>query len=112
MAEYIRQEAIINRIKEYALDVYGIDLDNSLRIAGKSVDDRICEGLYEAIELINEIPSEDVVLEMRGRWVHLGGMSGVALRVALSLPLREAGISLLKNTARIVEQKWNRRSGE
>ena len=72
MAEYIRQEAIINRIKEYALDVYGIDLDNSLRIAGKSVDDRICEGLYEAIELINEIPSEDVVLEMRGRWVHLG----------------------------------------
>lgn len=73
MAEYIRQEAIINRIKEYALDVYGIDLDNSLRIAGKSVDDRICEGLYEAIELINEIPSEDVVLEMRGRWVHLGG---------------------------------------
>lgn len=73
MAEYIRQEAIINRIKEYALDVYGIDLDNSLRIAGKSVDDRICEGLYEAIELTNEIPSEDVVLEMRGRWVHLGG---------------------------------------
>lgn len=73
MAEYIRQEAIINRIKEYALDVYGIDLDNSLRIAGKSVDDRICEGLYEAIELINEIPSEDVVLEMRGWWVHLGG---------------------------------------
>lgn len=73
MAEYIRQEAIINRIKEYALDVYGIDLDNSLRIAGKSVDDRICEGLYEAIELINEIPSEDVVLETRGRWVHLGG---------------------------------------
>lgn len=73
MGEYLRQEAIINRIKEYALDVYGIDLDNSLRIAGKNVNDRICEGLYEAIELINEIPSEDVVLEMCGRWVHLGG---------------------------------------
>lgn len=73
MAEYIRQEAIINRIKEYALDVYGIDLDNSLRIAGKSVDDRICEGLYEAIELINEIPSEDIASVARGRWIHLGG---------------------------------------
>lgn len=36
MAKDIRQEAIINRIKEYALDVYGIDLDNSLRIAGKA----------------------------------------------------------------------------
>lgn len=73
MAEDIRQEAIINRIKEYALDVYGIDLDNSLRIAGKSVDDRICEGLYEAIELINEIPSEDIASVACGRWIHLGG---------------------------------------
>lgn len=30
MDEYIKREAVINRIKEYALDVYGIDLDDSL----------------------------------------------------------------------------------
>ena len=31
---------------------------------------------------------------------------GAALRVALSSPLRVVGISLLKNTARIVAQRW------
>lgn len=39
----------------------------------------------------------------------LAGTSGAAPRAALSLPLRAVGISLLKNTARIVEQKWNKR---
>lgn len=42
----------------------------------------------------------------------LAETSGSALRAALSSALREAGISLLKNIARIVEQKWNRRSDE
>ncbi len=36
----------------------------------------------------------------------LAETSGAALRVALSSALREAGISLLKNTARIAGQKW------
>lgn len=37
MAEYIRQEAIINRIKEYASERYGIDLYDPLQIAGKAL---------------------------------------------------------------------------
>lgn len=69
----LSREAIINRIKEYASDVYSIDLDDPLRVAGKGVDDRICEGLYEAIELINEIPPEDIAPVTRGQWMHLGG---------------------------------------
>ena len=69
MAEYIRQEAIINRIKEYASERYGIDLYDPLQIAGKSVDDRICEGLYEAVELINEIPTADVAPVVHGKWI-------------------------------------------
>ena len=73
MAEYIKQEAIINQIKEYASERYGIDLYDPLQVAGKSVDDRICEGLYEAVELINEIPTADVAPVTHGRWVHLGG---------------------------------------
>lgn len=36
----------------------------------------------------------------------LAGMSGAALRVASSLPLRAVGISLLKNTARIAARRW------
>lgn len=69
MAGYIKQEAIINRIKEYASDRYGIDLYDPLQVAGKSVDDRICEGLYEAIELINEIPTADVAPVVHARWI-------------------------------------------
>ena len=69
----LSREAIINRIKEYASDVYSIDLDDPLRVAGKGVDDRICEGLYEAIELINEIHPEDIAPVTRGQWMHLGG---------------------------------------
>lgn len=60
-------------------------------------------------DLIDKCPTIDVVPVIYGRWVHLGGTSGAAPRAALSLPLRAVGISLLKNTARIVEQKWNKR---
>ena len=37
MAEYMKREAVINRIKEYAADVYGVDLDDPLQFAGHSV---------------------------------------------------------------------------
>ena len=36
----------------------------------------------------------------------LAGMSGAALCVALSLPLRVVGTSLPKNTARIAARRW------
>lgn len=68
MAEYIKREAIINRIKEYALDIYGIDLDDPSQFTGKSVYERFCEGLYEATEVVNAIPSTDVVPMIHGNW--------------------------------------------
>lgn len=72
MDEYIKREAVINRIKEYASDVYGIDLDNSLQFAGitgNGVDEDICEGLHEAIELVNDIPAADVASVVHARWI-------------------------------------------
>lgn len=75
MAEYIKREEVTTRIKEYASDVYGIDLDNSLQFAGitgNGVDENICEGLHEATEVVNDIPAADVALVVRGRWVFGG----------------------------------------
>ena len=69
MDEYLKREAVINRIKEYALDVYDIDLDDSSQFAGNSVKENFCEGLYEATELVNDIPTADVVPVVHGRWI-------------------------------------------
>lgn len=60
MAEYIDREAVINRIKEYASDVYGIDLDDPLQFAGNSKTENFCEGLYEATELVDDITAAEV----------------------------------------------------
>ena len=60
MAEYINRKTIINRIKEYALDVYGINLDDPSQFAANSKTENFCEGLYEAIELVDDIPAADV----------------------------------------------------
>ena len=72
MDEYTKREAVINRIKEYASDVYGIDLDDPLQFAGKSVVENFCEGLYEATELVDNIPAADVAPVVHGRWEWLG----------------------------------------
>lgn len=69
MAEYIKREAVINRIKEYALDVYGIDLDDAKQFGGGSRSENYCEGLYEATELIDDIPAADVAPVVHGRWI-------------------------------------------
>lgn len=65
MAEYIEREAAINRIKEYASDVYGIDLDDAKQFGGDSMAENYCEGLYEATELVDDIPAADVELVTR-----------------------------------------------
>lgn len=65
MAEYIKREEVITQIKEYALNVYGIDLDDPSQFAGKSVYERFCEGLYEATEVVNDIPTVDVASVVR-----------------------------------------------
>lgn len=71
MDEYIKREAAINRIKEYALDVYGINLDDPLQFAGHDLTENFCEGLYEATELVDAIPAADVSPVVRGKWVHI-----------------------------------------
>ena len=60
MAEYIECKAAINRIKEYASDVYGIDLDDAEQFSGDSLTENYCEGLYEATELVDDIPAANV----------------------------------------------------
>lgn len=72
MAEYMKREAVINRIKEYAADVYGVDLDDPLQFAGHSVRENFCEGLYEATELVDAIPAADVSPVLHGKWVFGG----------------------------------------
>lgn len=65
----IEREASIKRIKEYASNAYGIDLDDSKQFSGSSLPEKYCEGLYEAIELIDDIPAIDPV-RAEGRIVH------------------------------------------
>lgn len=67
MAEYIDKQAVINRIKEYALEVYGIDLDDAKQFAGRSLEENYSEGLYEAKELVEDIPTADVAPVVRCR---------------------------------------------
>lgn len=68
MAEYMKREAVINRIKEYAADVYGVDLDDPLQFAGNSRAENFCEGLYEATELVDDITAADVAPVLHGDW--------------------------------------------
>lgn len=73
MAEYIKREVVINRIKEYALDVYSIDLDDAKQFSGNSKAENYCEGLYEATELIDDIPAADVAPARHAHRVDNGG---------------------------------------
>ena len=70
MTEYIERDTAIKRIKEYALSVFGIDLDNSQEYAGRSLPENYCEGLYEATELIDDLPAADVAPVRHARWVY------------------------------------------
>ena len=72
MTEYIERDTAIKRIKEYALSVFGIDLDNSQEYAGRSLPENYCEGLYEATELIDDLPAADVAPVRHGRWERIG----------------------------------------
>ena len=68
MAEYIKREEVTTRIKEYALNIYGIDLDDAKQFGGGSRSENYCEGLYEATELIDDIPTADVAPVVHGDW--------------------------------------------
>ena len=65
MAEYIERKVVINRIKEYTLDVYDIDLDDAKQFGGNIRIENYCEGLYEATELVDDIPAADVAQVVR-----------------------------------------------
>ena len=60
MAEYIERAAAIARIKEYAADVYEVDLDSTEQFSEDVFADNFCNGLWSAIELIDDIPADDV----------------------------------------------------
>lgn len=66
MKEYIERAAAIKRIKEYSLTAYQINLDNEEEFAGNSLPENYCEGLYEATELLDDLPAADVA-EVRHR---------------------------------------------
>ena len=65
MKEYIERAAAIKRIKEYSLTVYDINLDNKEEFAGNSLPENYCEGLYEATELLDDLPAADVAEVVR-----------------------------------------------
>lgn len=69
MKEYIEIEVAIKRIKEYALTAYDINLDNKEEFAGNSLPENYCEGLYEATELLDDIPAAEVAEVRHGRWI-------------------------------------------
>ena len=68
MAEYIERENAIDEIKKYALEAYDIDLDDSQQFAGNSTGEKYCEGLYEATEILEEVPTADVAEVKHGKW--------------------------------------------
>ena len=68
MAEYIERKVVINRIKEYTLDVYDIDLDDAKQFGGNIRIENYCEGLYEATELVDDIPAADVAPVVHAHW--------------------------------------------
>ena len=67
MKEYIERAVAIKRIKEYSLTAYDINLDNKEEFAGNSLPENYCEGLYEATELLDDLPAADVAEVVRCR---------------------------------------------
>lgn len=59
---YIDKENAIKEIKRYALKTYGVNLDNSKEFAGNNKIEHYCEGLYEAVEKLEDMP-EDIIPE-------------------------------------------------
>lgn len=67
MAKYIEYEKAIEEIKKYVIDVYDTDLDDYENWENGAVK-YILEGLYEAVERLDEVPAADVVKLRHGEW--------------------------------------------
>lgn len=68
MKEYIERATAIKRIKEYSLTAYDINLDNKEEFAGNSLPENYCEGLYEATELLDDLPVVEVAEVRHAEW--------------------------------------------
>lgn len=77
MKEYIERAVAIKRIKEYSLTAYDINLDNKEEFAGNSLPENYCEGLYEATELLDDLPAASVAEVRHGRWIAASDGDGV-----------------------------------
>lgn len=65
----IDADALKKEIHRYVLDVYCINLENSKEFAGYSTGENYCEGLYEATELIDNLPTIDAAPVVYGYWI-------------------------------------------
>lgn len=72
MTEYINREKTIARIKRYAAEVYGVDLDSTEQFSVDVFADIFCNGLWSAIELIEDAPAADVAPVVHGRKIEDG----------------------------------------
>lgn len=59
MDELIRKSDAIDAIKRYALEAYDINLERPEEFAGKSANERFCEGLFEATEVVEGVEMAD-----------------------------------------------------
>ena len=59
MDELIRKSDAIEAIKRYALEAYDINLERPEEFAGNSANERFCEGLFEATEVVEAVETAD-----------------------------------------------------
>ena len=65
----IDADDIKKEIHRYALDAYCVNLENSKEFAGHSNVENYCEGLYEATELIDNLPTIEAEPVRHGHWI-------------------------------------------
>lgn len=68
MAEYIERKKAIEEIEKYVVDAYDVDLYD-YEHWDNGVVKYILEGLYEAVERLDEVPAADVDEVRHGEWI-------------------------------------------
>ena len=106
MKEYIERVSAIKRIKEYSLAAYDINLDNEKEFASSSLSENYCEGLYEATELIDNIPAAATAQSNMGNGYLIRGKFNI-VQSAKSTAMMETRALL---SARGVVFVWTRKN--
>lgn len=78
--EMIDKKQAIKRIKEYTADVYAVNLNDPKQFAGDSHESYICEGLYEATELLDDLRTVNAAPVVRGHWMDIIQHDNVLIR--------------------------------